>query len=169
VSCKPRPQPRFLNKETAPQGGFFRLKLAKVIHPLHAQEAASFDFRARENELGLSLLVMHPEPWAGCSSRATFLASPPSFDARGLQMTSLYDVSEMLKRARSDPKMSQEALAQSVGVSRSTVARMETLAKGDMSVSTLVRLLEAPGYDLKLAKAGHERTIEDILIEQRSG
>ncbi len=46
---------------------------------------------------------------------------------------------------------------------------METLAKGDMSVSALVRLLEAAGYDLKLFKAGHERTVEDILAEQRSG
>ncbi|MBA6418440.1 helix-turn-helix domain-containing protein [Pseudomonas sp. 5Ae-yellow] len=84
-------------------------------------------------------------------------------------MSSLYDVSEMLKQARSDPKQSQEAIASRAGVSRSAVARMETLAKGDMSVSALVRLLEAAGYDLKLFKAGHERTVEDILAEQRSG
>lgn len=85
-------------------------------------------------------------------------------------MTSLYDISEMLKQARGDAKLSQEALASRAGVSRTTVARMETLAKGDMSVSVLVRLLEAAaGYDLKLVKAGHERTIEDILSEQRSG
>lgn len=84
-------------------------------------------------------------------------------------MTSLYDVSEMLKQARGNAKLSQEALASNAGVSRSTVARMETLAKGDMSVSVLVRLLEAAGYDLKLVKAGHERTVEDILNEQRSG
>lgn len=37
-------------------------------------------------------------------------------------MTSLYDVAEMLKQARDDAKLSQEALAPSVGVSRSTVA-----------------------------------------------
>ncbi|MGE8362271.1 helix-turn-helix domain-containing protein [Pseudomonas sp.] len=84
-------------------------------------------------------------------------------------MTSLYDVSEMLKQARGDARLSQEALANRAGVSRTTVARMETLAKGDMSVSVLVRLLEAAGYDLKLVKAGHERTVEDILEEQRSG
>ena len=46
---------------------------------------------------------------------------------------------------------------------------METLAKGDMSVSALVRLLEAAGYDLKLVKLGHVRTVEDILAEQRQG
>ena len=84
-------------------------------------------------------------------------------------MSSLYDVSEMLKQARRDANLSQEALARSAGVSRSTVARMETMAKGDMSVSALVRLLEAAGCELKLIKIGHQRTIEDILEEQRSG
>ncbi|WP_447588717.1 helix-turn-helix domain-containing protein [Aquipseudomonas campi] len=84
-------------------------------------------------------------------------------------MTSLHDVSEMLKEARRDAKLSQQALASRAGVARTTVTRMETLAKGDMSVSVLVRLLEAAGYELKLVKAGHQRTIEDILNEQRSG
>lgn len=83
-------------------------------------------------------------------------------------MTTLYDVSAMLKQARRDANLSQQALARSAGVSRSTVARMETMAKGDMSVSALVRLLEAAGCELKLIKIGHQRTIEDILEEQRS-
>ncbi|TXH86666.1 MAG: XRE family transcriptional regulator [Pseudomonas sp.] len=84
-------------------------------------------------------------------------------------MTSLHNVSEMLKVARRGAKLSQQALASRAGVARTTVARMETLAEGDMSVSVLVRLLEAAGYELKLVKAGHQRTIEDILYEQRSG
>ena len=42
-------------------------------------------------------------------------------------MTSLYDISEMLKQARSDAKLSQEALA-----------------KGDMSVSVLIRKKTLP-------------------------
>jgi transcriptional regulator with XRE-family HTH domain len=84
-------------------------------------------------------------------------------------MTTLFDVAEMLKEARGNARLSQDTLASRAGVSRSTVARMETMAKGDMSVSALVRLLEAAGYDLKLVKAGHERTVEDILAEQRSG
>ena len=84
-------------------------------------------------------------------------------------MTALHDVSEMLKEARRGAKLSQQALASRAGVARTTVARMETLAKGDMSVSVLVRLLAAAGYELKLVKAGHQRTIEGILNEQRSG
>jgi transcriptional regulator with XRE-family HTH domain len=87
----------------------------------------------------------------------------------GYNVSTLFDIAEMLKHARNDAQLSQEAIASRAGVSRSTVARMETLAKGDMSVSALVRLLEAAGYDLKLVRAGHQRTVEDILAEQRSG
>ena len=84
-------------------------------------------------------------------------------------MTTLSDVAEMLRRARREAELSQDELARRAGVARTTVARMETLAKGDMSVSALVRLLEAAGYDLKLVKLGHVRTVEDILAEQRRG
>ena len=84
-------------------------------------------------------------------------------------MTTLSDVAEMLRSARREAGLSQDELAQRAGVARTTVARMENLAKGDMSVSALVRLLEAAGYDLKLVKPGHVRTVEDILAEQRQG
>ena len=50
-----------------------------------------------------------------------------------------------------------------------TVVRMETLVKGDMSVSILVLLLEAAGYDLRTVKMVHIRTQDDILLEQRNG
>ncbi|WP_233233465.1 helix-turn-helix transcriptional regulator [Bordetella sp. LUAb4] len=84
-------------------------------------------------------------------------------------MTTLADVADWLRRVRREAGLSQDALAQRAGVARTTVARMETLAKGDMSVSALLRLLEAAGYDLKPVKQGHVRTLEDILAEQRRG
>ncbi len=84
-------------------------------------------------------------------------------------MTTLADIADLLRSVRLEAGLSQEALAQRAGVSRTTVARMETLAKGDMSVSILLRLLEAVGYDLKPVKQGHVRTVEDILAEQRRG
>ena len=84
-------------------------------------------------------------------------------------MSTLSDVAQMLQSARRDAGLTQTELAQRAGVARTTVARMETLAKGDMSVSALLRLLQAAGYDLKVVKAGHARTLEDILAEQRRG
>jgi transcriptional regulator with XRE-family HTH domain len=83
-------------------------------------------------------------------------------------MTTLSDVAEQLKAARTEAKLTQTELAARAGVARTTLARMETLGRGDMSVSVLVRLLEAAGYDLKVVKTGHTRTLEDILAEQRS-
>jgi transcriptional regulator with XRE-family HTH domain len=83
-------------------------------------------------------------------------------------MSNLSDVADMLRVVRRETGLSQAELADRAGVSRTTLARMETLAKGDMSVSALVRLLEAAGYDLKAVKVGHARTLEDILAEQRS-
>jgi transcriptional regulator with XRE-family HTH domain len=83
-------------------------------------------------------------------------------------MTTLADVAEQLKAARVAAQMSQTELAHRAGVSRTTLTRMETLAKGDMSVSALIRLLEAAGYDLKFVKVRYRRTLDDILAEQRS-
>ena len=84
-------------------------------------------------------------------------------------MTTLSDLALMLRNARQEAGLSQTELARRAGVARTTVARMENLAKADMSVSVLVRLLEAAGYDLKTIKLGHTRTVEDILAEQRQG
>tara|TARA_R110002095_G_scaffold174634_4_gene152030 strand:- start:8558 stop:8914 length:357 start_codon:yes stop_codon:yes gene_type:complete len=56
--------------------------------------------------------------------------------------------------ARIDAKMSQPAVAHRAGVSRSTVACIETLAKGDIGISVRVQLPEATGYVVKLANAG---------------
>jgi transcriptional regulator with XRE-family HTH domain len=84
-------------------------------------------------------------------------------------MTTLSEVAEQLKRARKEAGLSQAELAGRSGLNRLTVGRMENLANGDMSVLALLSLLAAAGYDLKVVKAGHSRTLEDILAEQRSG
>ena len=82
-------------------------------------------------------------------------------------MTALADVAELLKEVRREADLSQQELARRAGVGRTTLARMETLANGDMSVAVLRRLLTAAGYDLRAVKVGHVRTVEDILAEQR--
>lgn len=82
-------------------------------------------------------------------------------------MLTMADVAEALRAARKAARLSQEALALRAGVTRSTVSRMETLAKGDMSLSAVLRLLEASGHELRVVKRGHQRTLTDVLAEQR--
>lgn len=65
-------------------------------------------------------------------------------------MSTLSDVARMLKAVRKEKSWSQDELAHRAGVARTTLARMETMARGDMSVSVLLRLLDAAGYDLKV-------------------
>lgn len=68
---------------------------------------------------------------------------PISLTYRGI------DVSAMVKTAQRENHLSQEESTRPAGVARTTIARMETLAKSNMSVSVRVRLFEAAGYDLK--------------------
>ncbi|WP_041867683.1 helix-turn-helix domain-containing protein [Sodalis glossinidius] len=81
-------------------------------------------------------------------------------------MTTLADISVMLKRARRHAGLSQGILAQCAGVARTTVARMETQANNDMSVSALVRLLDAAGFDLRAVLQGNY-SLERFLTRQR--
>ena len=64
-------------------------------------------------------------------------------------------------------QLTQKDLAERAGISRTTLNRMETLAKSDMSVLALLRVLSAAGYELKAVKRGHTRTLTDVLAEQR--
>jgi transcriptional regulator with XRE-family HTH domain len=83
-------------------------------------------------------------------------------------METLADVAEALKRLRHDTGLSQAEFAKRAAVPRVTLARMETAARGDMSVSTLLRLLGAAGHELAFVRTrGHSRTLDDILAEQR--
>jgi transcriptional regulator with XRE-family HTH domain len=87
---------------------------------------------------------------------------------KSIIMTTLAEVAEQLRKARKNAGLTQQELALRAGVNRLTVGRMENLTHGDMSVSALVRLLEAAGYDLKFVKTGFTRTLDDILAEQRT-
>lgn len=83
-------------------------------------------------------------------------------------MTTLAEAAEALKEVRRKEGLTQAALADRAGVARSTVTRLETLAQGDVGLSAFLRLLAAAGYDMKVIKAGHIRTLKDILAEQRA-
>ena len=84
-------------------------------------------------------------------------------------MQNLVEVGQALQQARLQRRLSQEELARRADVSRVTLSRMETAAKGDMSLAALLRLARALGYELKLSERGRQRTLLDVLAEQQRG
>lgn len=84
-------------------------------------------------------------------------------------MRTLAEVGQALQQARLQKRLSQEELAEQAGVSRVTLSRMETAAKGDMSLAALMRLARALGYELKMVERERQRTLSDVLAEQQRG
>ncbi len=57
------------------------------------------------------------------------------------QNAQMFIVSEMLKEARKEAKMTQEQLAEKAGTKKSYISRIEN-ARGDIQLSTLIRIFE---------------------------
>ncbi len=53
----------------------------------------------------------------------------------------MFIISEMLKEARKEAKLTQEQLAEKAGTKKSYISRIEN-AKGDIQLSTLIRIFE---------------------------
>jgi len=53
----------------------------------------------------------------------------------------MFIVSEMLKEARKDAKMTQQQLAEKAGTKKSYISKIEN-AKGNIQLSTLIRIFE---------------------------
>jgi len=53
----------------------------------------------------------------------------------------MFILSEMLKEARKEAKMTQEQLAEKAGTKKSYISRIEN-ARGDIQLSTLIRIFE---------------------------
>jgi DNA-binding XRE family transcriptional regulator len=57
------------------------------------------------------------------------------------QNAQMFILSEMLKEARKEAKMTQEQLAEKAGTKKSYISRIEN-ARGDIQLSTLIRIFE---------------------------
>lgn len=55
--------------------------------------------------------------------------------------TQMFIISEMLKDARKEAKMTQEQLAEKTGTKKSYISKLEN-AKGNIQLSTLIRIFE---------------------------
>jgi transcriptional regulator with XRE-family HTH domain len=61
------------------------------------------------------------------------------------------------------------SLARSTGISRSTIARLETGRMPELGASALRRLLQAVGQDLRVTTFNRGRPTLDELAQQRTG
>ncbi|MES2239209.1 MAG: helix-turn-helix transcriptional regulator [Bacteroidota bacterium] len=57
------------------------------------------------------------------------------------ESTQMFIISEMLKEARKEAKLTQEQLAEKAGTKKSYISKIEN-AKGNIQLSTLIRIFE---------------------------
>ncbi|WP_299064717.1 helix-turn-helix transcriptional regulator [uncultured Polaribacter sp.] len=64
------------------------------------------------------------------------------------EKSQMFIISEMLKEARKEAKMTQEQLAKKTGTKKSYISKLEN-AKGNIQLSTLIRIFEQ-GLNMKI-------------------
>jgi len=78
----------------------------------------------------------------------------------------LFDAGKQIRQARKSRKVSQEELAKSLGMSRTTIGQIENGSIQEIGVRKLIRVLEFLGLELRVRSAGKPPTLEEIRKEE---
>lgn len=79
----------------------------------------------------------------------------------------LPDIGPLLKAARQQASLSQQQLAEPLGMSRATVSAIEGGRCQEIGVNKLAALLEAVGLELTVAPRKGRPTIDDLRAQRR--
>lgn len=79
----------------------------------------------------------------------------------------LPDIGPLLKAARRQARLSQQQLAEPLGMSRATVSAIEGGRCQEIGVNKLAALLEAVGLELTVAPRKGRPTIDDLRAQRR--
>jgi len=79
----------------------------------------------------------------------------------------LIEIGPLLKRARQDAGLSQEQLAQSLGMSRATISAIEGGRCEEIGFAKLAALLERVGLEVTVAPRKGRPTIDELRAERR--
>jgi HTH-type transcriptional regulator/antitoxin HipB len=79
----------------------------------------------------------------------------------------LVDLGPLLKQARTDANLSQQELAQPLGMSRATISALESGRCEEIGFSKLVALLESVGLEISVAPRKGRPTVDDLRSELR--
>jgi transcriptional regulator with XRE-family HTH domain len=72
-----------------------------------------------------------------------------------------------MRAARKARRISQQELAQSLGMSRATISQIESGCVQEIGVRKLMRLLDSLGLELRVRPAGRPPTLEELQEERR--
>ena len=78
----------------------------------------------------------------------------------------LFDIGNIIRQARKERKLSQAELAMALGMSRTTIGRIENGTIQEIGVRKLIRLLEFLGLELRVRPAGKPPTLEELRSEE---
>lgn len=74
----------------------------------------------------------------------------------------LFEIGQHIRRERKQRKMSQSALAELLGMSRSTISQIENGTVQDIGVRKLIRILEVLDLELRVRLAGSPPTLDEL-------
>jgi DNA-binding XRE family transcriptional regulator len=80
----------------------------------------------------------------------------------------LAELGPLLKQARREARLSQEQLAQPLGMSRATISAIESGRCEEIGFTKLVALLEVVGLEVSVTPRKGRPTIDDLRAERRS-
>lgn len=78
----------------------------------------------------------------------------------------IFDIGQKIRIARRLRKLSQMEIANSIGMSRSTISQIESGKVQEIGVRKLMRLLDSVGLELRVHPAGRPPTLEELQEEQ---
>jgi HTH-type transcriptional regulator / antitoxin HipB len=79
----------------------------------------------------------------------------------------LSDIGVLLKQARREAKLSQQQLAQPLGMSRATISAIEGGRCEEIGFQKLAALLERVGLEIKVGPRKGRPTIDDLRAARR--
>ncbi len=79
----------------------------------------------------------------------------------------LFEIGQHIRKERKKRKLSQQHLANLLGMSRTTISQIENGIIQDIGVRKLFRILEVLDLEVKVRPAGSPPTLEELQVESQ--
>lgn len=78
----------------------------------------------------------------------------------------LFTIGEEIRKERKHRKISQQTLAEDLGMSRATISQIESGTVQEIGVRKLIRILDYLGLELRVRPAGAPPTLDELRGEK---